>query len=100
MPRDYRVYLEDILEAIEKIGRYTAGFSCDTLAGDGKTLDAVARIWKSPGKQSSICLTKSATPIPKSNGSGSPVCETFSFTPTLASMSRSSGISSRTSARS
>ncbi len=43
MPRDYRVYLEDILQAIEKIGRYTAGLSAETLTRDDKTLDAVVR---------------------------------------------------------
>ena len=43
MPRDYKVFLEDILEAIEKIRRYTAGFSQDALRKDDKTLDAVVR---------------------------------------------------------
>lgn len=43
MPRDYRVFLEDILEAIDKIRRYTAGLSQDTFRRDDKTLDAVVR---------------------------------------------------------
>ncbi|MGH7409937.1 MAG: HepT-like ribonuclease domain-containing protein [Candidatus Methylomirabilis sp.] len=43
MPRDYRVYLEDILEAIGKITRYTAGLSLKTFSEDSKTLDAVVR---------------------------------------------------------
>jgi len=43
MPRDYRVYLEDILEAIGKIRRYTAGLSLKTFSEDTKTLDAVVR---------------------------------------------------------
>jgi uncharacterized protein with HEPN domain len=43
MPRDYKVFLEDILEAIEKIRRYTSGFSQDALCKDDKTLDAVVR---------------------------------------------------------
>ncbi len=43
MPRDYRVYLEDIIHAIGKIRRYTDGFSCESLAKDDKTLDAVVR---------------------------------------------------------
>ena len=34
MPRDPRVYLEDILEAIERIRRYTRGLSQDTFAAD------------------------------------------------------------------
>jgi uncharacterized protein with HEPN domain len=43
MPRDYRVYLEDILGAIGKIKRYTEGLSKQAFAGDDKTLDAVVR---------------------------------------------------------
>lgn len=43
MPRDYRVYLEDILEAIQKIHKYTRGLSLETFSGDSKTQDAVVR---------------------------------------------------------
>ena len=43
MPRDFKIYLEDILGAIGKIKRYTEGLSKQTFAGDDKTLDAVAR---------------------------------------------------------
>lgn len=43
MPRDFRVYLEDILGAISKIRRYTNGLSTQALAADEKTLDAVVR---------------------------------------------------------
>jgi uncharacterized protein with HEPN domain len=43
MPRDYKVYLEDILEAIRKIQTFTSGYSRETLAQDAKTLDAVVR---------------------------------------------------------
>ena len=43
MSRDYKVYLEDILEAIGKIRTYTAGMSADCFATDNKTLDAVLR---------------------------------------------------------
>jgi len=43
MPRDCKTYLEDIGEAIGKIGRYTAGYTRETLAADEKTLDAVIR---------------------------------------------------------
>lgn len=43
MPRDYRVYLEDILEAIQKIQRYTSNLTLDQLRVDVKTLDAVIR---------------------------------------------------------
>ncbi len=43
MSRDYKVYLEDIIEAIGKIRTYTAGLSADSFAADNKTLDAVLR---------------------------------------------------------
>ena len=43
MPRDYRVFLEDILEAITKIRRYTAGLSHDEFSKDEKTIDAIVR---------------------------------------------------------
>ena len=43
MPRDYSVYLCDILEAVRKIRAYTAGMSLQSFAADSKTLDAVVR---------------------------------------------------------
>jgi uncharacterized protein with HEPN domain len=43
MRRDPDVYLQDILEAAEKIGRYVQGMSREALAADSKTLDAVVR---------------------------------------------------------
>jgi len=43
MFRDYKVYLEDTLEAVQKIQKYTEGFSIDTFSRDSKTLDAVVR---------------------------------------------------------
>ena len=41
--RDLLLYVEDILEAIEKIKRYTAGMSFDDFVEDEKTVDAVIR---------------------------------------------------------
>ena len=43
MPRDSSVYLEDILEAIARIRRYTRGLSREAFADDERTLDAVVR---------------------------------------------------------
>ena len=43
MPRDSRVWLEDISEAIQKIHSYTKGMSSESFAQDVKTLDAVVR---------------------------------------------------------
>jgi uncharacterized protein with HEPN domain len=43
MSRDYKVYLEDILEAVSWIRSYTQGLSLPALAADRKTRDAVIR---------------------------------------------------------
>jgi uncharacterized protein with HEPN domain len=43
MPRDFNVYLDDILEAIQRIREYTDGFSEEMFIGDVKTQDAVIR---------------------------------------------------------
>lgn len=43
MPRDYRVYADDILEAIEKIKRFTSGIDAEAFRRDEKTFDAVIR---------------------------------------------------------
>lgn len=40
-PREWRLRLEDILECIEEIERFTAGLSFDEFAKDRKTLKAV-----------------------------------------------------------
>lgn len=43
MPRDYRVFLDDILESINKISNYISGFTLQDFACDSKTFDAVIR---------------------------------------------------------
>jgi len=43
MKRDFRVYLDDILEAIKNIQEYTEGLSFEEFAKDRKTVDAVIR---------------------------------------------------------
>ena len=43
MPRDFKVYLDDALEAIRKIHEYTIDISSEKLSSDSKTLDAVTR---------------------------------------------------------
>lgn len=43
MPREYRVYMDDILEASTKIRQYTAGYTMEEFAADSKTVDAVMR---------------------------------------------------------
>lgn len=43
MKRDYRVYIDDILEALGKIEKYTKGLSFEKFSQDSKTIDAVIR---------------------------------------------------------
>jgi len=44
MPRrDWTMRIEDILQAIAKIQKYTAGMGADGFAADSKTVDAVLR---------------------------------------------------------
>jgi len=43
VPRDFTVFLEDILEACGKIGRYTSDLSLEQFRQDEKTIDAVVR---------------------------------------------------------
>ena len=43
MPRDYKVYLDDVLTAAGKIRHFSEGHTRDSLAADEKTFDAVVR---------------------------------------------------------
>jgi uncharacterized protein with HEPN domain len=43
MSRDYRLYLDDMQEACEKVLRYTEDISLDQFVQDEKTFDAVVR---------------------------------------------------------
>lgn len=42
-PRDWRMRLEDILEAMDRVGRYTRGMSFEEFSKDTRTVDAVVR---------------------------------------------------------
>ncbi len=43
MKRDVRLYLDDIFDAIEKIGTYVEGLTFEEFAEDSKTVDAIVR---------------------------------------------------------
>lgn len=43
MSRDYRLYLDDILECCDRVQAYTDGYSFDQFSADSKTVDAVVR---------------------------------------------------------
>jgi len=50
MPRDFRIYLHDILESIEKIQEYTEGMTFSDFFSDSKTVDAVVRNFEIMGE--------------------------------------------------
>jgi len=41
MPRDYKLYLDDIVAAIATVRTYTTGYDYDQFVADRKTVDAV-----------------------------------------------------------
>ncbi len=43
MQREYRVYLDDILESVERIEKYTKGISYEEFSSSSIYIDAVAR---------------------------------------------------------
>ncbi|GAG75578.1 unnamed protein product [marine sediment metagenome] len=43
MPRDYKVYLKDILDSINSIEEYLLDHTFDSFITDRKTIDAVVR---------------------------------------------------------
>lgn len=43
MPRDYGVYLEDIIKAVERAKKYTENYSYEDFVADERTFDAVVR---------------------------------------------------------
>ena len=50
MKRDYRLYLDDMIEAIEKIQKYTEGLNFDQFRKDDKTIDAVIKNFATIGE--------------------------------------------------
>jgi len=50
MKRDFRVYLDDILEAIRNIQEYTRGLTFEEFVKDRKTVDAVIRNFEIVGE--------------------------------------------------
>ena len=48
--RDSRLYLEDILEALVRIGEYVDGLSYEAFSRDRKTVDAVVRNFEVVGE--------------------------------------------------
>ena len=93
--RDVALLLEDILAAIGKVERYTAGLGREAFLGDERTLDAVVRNLEIIGEAARKCPTTSPPPIRRFRGRELRDCATASCTTILVSISRSSGRSSR-----
>ncbi len=67
MKRDYRFYLDDMLEAIGKIEKYTEGLSYEQFRIDDKTTDAVIMNFAIIGeaaKQIPLKITKKYPEVP------------------------------------
>jgi uncharacterized protein with HEPN domain len=67
MRRDYKLYLDDILESIEKIERYTDGLYIDEFEKDDKTVDAVVKNLENIGeaaKNIPLSIQKKSSDIP------------------------------------
>jgi uncharacterized protein with HEPN domain len=61
MPRDFRLYLDDILEACRKIREFTEGMSFADFQSDAKTQDAVIRNFEIIGEAATSLPEKIAS---------------------------------------
>jgi len=43
MPRDHRLYLDDIVGAVDRIQTYVQGMACSQFAADQRTMEAFVR---------------------------------------------------------
>jgi uncharacterized protein with HEPN domain len=54
MKRDYRDYLDDIVNAIEEVEAFTAGMSFEDFSKDKKTINAVVRSFEIIGEAAKV----------------------------------------------
>ena len=54
--KDYRMYFQDILEAIKRINQYLEGLTLQQFSKDNKTVDAVIRNFAIIGEAAKISL--------------------------------------------
>ncbi|MCK9308190.1 MAG: DUF86 domain-containing protein, partial [Methanoculleus sp.] len=90
MPREYNLYLRDILEAIGRIDRYTRGMGYEEFLQNELVQDGVIRNLMVIGEASSSPSRSNAN-MPISPGERSQGCGTSSFTHTSGSIARSYG---------
>lgn len=66
-PRDWRLRVEDILDAIARIERYTANLSFDNFSADDRTIDAVLHNLEVIGEAARLIpdeIAKKYSPVP------------------------------------
>jgi uncharacterized protein with HEPN domain len=100
MPRDYKVSVDDILEAIAKIKRFTVGFDSKTFSDDEKTFDAVIRNLEVIGEAVKKIPEEIRTQYPTVEWKKIAGVRDILIHEYLGSMPRLCGISLRTSCRS
>ncbi len=99
MSRDYKVYLDDIATAIDKIAAFTRGLPKDAFAQDAKTFDAVVRNLEILGEAAKNIPEDVRRKFSEVPWRMRPVCETFWPTNILPLIPTLFGISFRTSCR-
>jgi uncharacterized protein with HEPN domain len=76
VPRDLRLYFEDILEAIRRVRSYTDQMSPASFRGDARTIDAVLRNLEIVGEAAKRLPPRFARAHRRSSGARSPACGT------------------------
>jgi uncharacterized protein with HEPN domain len=67
MPRDHRLYLDDIVEAIDRIHSYVEGMDHSRFAADQRTMDAVVRNLEIIGEASRSLSAEIKEAIPQTD---------------------------------
>jgi hypothetical protein len=93
MSRDWRLFLQDIVDAGEKVQRYTRGLDFSDFVANELVFDAVVRNLEVIGEAARKCPKISASAILRWNGGPSPGCGIFWPTPTSPSITRPCGTS-------
>ena len=76
MPRDYKVSLQDVLQAISDVEEFSAPMTLEQFRNDKKTVHAVVRNLEVIGEAIKRVPPQSAIDTQAFPGSASPACET------------------------
>lgn len=91
MKREYKDYIKDILEAMEKVKKFTKGLSKEEFQKDDKTTFAVIRALEVIGEAAKKIPANVRNKYKKYHGRKWPACATDSSMSILASTSMSYG---------